>query len=138
MNNLYLPLIGQALLTFLVWGFLVFYRVYVLQVRGLDPQVVADEAKNQEIYKSGVHISDNFENLFEVPVLFFAGVLTSIQMGLSDEKQVLLAWMFVGLRVLHSLVHLTINKIALRFALYLISTLCCLGFWVRIALQVMQ
>lgn len=81
----------QLFLTFLVWLAPVFYGVFVIQVRGIDPQVLADEAKNQEIYRSGVHLSDHFENLFEVPVLFFAGIPASMQAGLNDERQVLLA-----------------------------------------------
>jgi hypothetical protein len=133
MNSLYIPLLGQVLLTLLVWFALVLYRVYVLQVRKIAPQVVADEAKNQEIYKSGRHLSDNFENLFEVPVLFYVGILASIQLGVTDQTQVYLAWGFVGLRWAHSLVHLSINHISTRFGCYALSTLFCLAIWVRIA-----
>jgi hypothetical protein len=135
MNPLFLPLLGQVFLTFLVWFALVFYRVYVIQVRGIHPQVLADEAKNQEIYRSGVHLSDHFENLFEVPVLFFAAILASMQAGLIDERQVLLAWAFVALRAGQSVTHLTVNHITTRFAFYLLSSLCCFGLWIRLALQ---
>ncbi|NDG85043.1 MAG: hypothetical protein EBX52_08410 [Proteobacteria bacterium] len=135
MNPLHGPLFAQALLTFLVWFALVVYRVTVIKLKRIDPQVLADEAKNQEIYRAGVHLSDNFENLFEVPVLFFAGILVSIQTGFSDEKQLLLAWTFVALRSGHTLVHVTFNHITTRFSLYLISTLCCLGIWIRLAMH---
>lgn len=135
MNPLHGPFFAQALLTFLVWLALVVYRVTVIKLKRIDPQVLADEAKNQEIYRAGIHLSDNFENLFEVPVLFFAGILASIQTGFSDEMQVLLAWTFVVLRLGHSLVHVTFNHITTRFSLYLTSTLCCLGIWIRLAMH---
>jgi hypothetical protein len=137
MNPLHLPLLAQAFLTFAVWLALVFYRVYVLQVRGIDPQSLADEATNQQVYRSGIHLSDNFENLFEVPVLFFAGILASIQTGLTDERQLKLAWGFVALRLGHSIIHLSINHITTRFVLYLFSSLCCLALWVRLGVQLL-
>jgi hypothetical protein len=137
MSPLYFPLLGQALLTFLVWFTLVFYRAYTIKRKGIDPQVLVDEAKNQEIYRSGVHLSDHFENLFEMPVLFFAGLMSSIQLGLSDEKQLYLAWGFVALRVGHTITHLTINHISTRFGFYVTSSLCCLGIWLRMGMHLM-
>jgi hypothetical protein len=88
MNSLYGPLLCQGLLTFVVWFALVFYRVYVLQTKGINPQVLANEAKNQEVYRSGVHLSDHFKNLFEVPVLFFTGILPPPSNGAHGGKAI--------------------------------------------------
>ena len=51
--------------------------------------------------------SDNFRNLFELPVLFYAGVLLAAQIGVADAASLALAWVFVVLRAMHSVVHCT-------------------------------
>ena len=67
--------------------------------------------------------SDNLKNLFEIPVLFYALALYLYVANQVDAIHVAAAWVFVAFRVLHSLVHCTINIVMLRFYLYLVSTL---------------
>jgi hypothetical protein len=67
--------------------------------------------------------SDNFKNLFEIPVIFYALATYLLVTGQVDGIYLAAAWVFVGFRVLHSLVHCTVNIVMLRFYLYLASTL---------------
>lgn len=74
-------------------------------------------------------LSRNLTNLFEMPVLFYAGVILTLSLSLESTILVYLAWIFVALRYLHSFIHCTKNKVKLRFRVYLISTLILLSYW---------
>jgi hypothetical protein len=75
---------------------------------------------------SVINPSDNFKNLFEIPVLFYAIVLYLFVTKQVDSLFVNAAWIFFIFRALHSAVHCTFNLITLRFAFYLFSTVT---FW---------
>jgi hypothetical protein len=79
--------------------------------------------------------SDNFKNLFEIPVLFYALALYLYATRQVDVAYVCAAWAFVGLRALHSAVHCTINVVIVRFYLYLLSTLILWFVVIRAALR---
>jgi hypothetical protein len=69
--------------------------------------------------------SHNYTHLLEQPVLFYAvcGILAF--MGAS-ETDVLLAWAYVALRIVHSLWQALVNSVSVRFALFNLSTICLL------------
>ncbi len=77
-----------------------------------------------------VQAADNFKNLFEVPVLFYA--LCAVALAVSHVPAWLVygAWLFVVLRVAHSAIHCTYNKVMHRFPVFL------LGFGVIVALWI--
>jgi hypothetical protein len=79
--------------------------------------------------------SDNFKNLFEVPVVFYALSLYLFSTGQVDAVFVAAAWVFAAFRVLHSAVHCTINIVMLRFYLHLVSTLAVWFIAARAALR---
>lgn len=66
----------------------------------------------------------NYNHLMEQPTLFYAIVLALAVMGFDHPINVMLAWGYVGLRVVHSIVQATINVVAIRFGLFALSTLC--------------
>ena len=65
----------------------------------------------------------NYAHLVEQPTLFYAIVGILAIMGQVSAAAVALAWAYVGLRIAHSLVQATVNKIAWRFPLFMASTL---------------
>src|SRR5262245_21923557 len=60
----------------------------------------------------------NLMNLLEMPVLFYVACLSLYVTQLVNERQMLLAWAFVGLRAGHSLVHLTFNHVLVRLGFF--------------------
>ena len=68
----------------------------------------------------------NYAHLVEQPTLFYAVIGILAIMGQVSGLAVALAWTYVGLRVAHSIVQATVNKIALRFPLFAASTLVLL------------
>ena len=71
---------------------------------------------------------DNYNHLTEQPTQFYAIALTLAvaRGGKIDDVDALLAWAYTGTRIVHSLVHVTENKIMLRFSLFAFSS-CLLG-----------
>lgn len=65
----------------------------------------------------------HFHNLLELPPLFYITVVIAYLTIAVDEIMLGLAWAFVASRFLHSLVHITSNKVPLRFLLFLIGVL---------------
>ena len=80
--------------------------------------------------------ADNFRNLFELPVIFYAVVLYLYVTQQVDHTYLAAAWVFFAFRVLHSIVHCTFNHVPLRFYMYTIAALALWFMVVRIALGV--
>jgi hypothetical protein len=76
----------------------------------------------------------NYAHLMEQPTLFYAAVAALVLMGFDAWINVWIAWAYVGLRVAHSLVQSTSNLVPLRFALFLLSSLCLLSLGIHAAL----
>lgn len=119
--------------------FVVFVRMYWLRFAQMlrDRIGVQDVAMSAEAARllTDTRASDNFRNLFELPVLFYAAAFTAIITGLVTPTALALAWTFVVLRVLHSLVHCTYNKVVHRFLLYLAGALVLAALWAYLALH---
>jgi hypothetical protein len=67
--------------------------------------------------------ADNYNHLMEQPTIFYAVAIVLAIMGVGDGVNLWLAWTYVGMRVIHSLVQSMVNIIELRFALFFISSL---------------
>ncbi len=123
-NAIFSPFFAMVFLTLLVWVYLYIRRITFLNNTKLDPKELAVPGMLAQISPPEVsNPSDNFKNLFEIPVLFYALVLYLFITNQVDAVYVNAAWIFVGFRALHSIVHCTFNLILLRFYLYLFSTL---------------
>lgn len=123
-NAIFSPFFAMVFLTLLVWVYLYIRRITFLNNTKLDPKELAVPGMLAQISPPEVsNPSDNFKNLFEIPVLFYTLVLYLFITNQVDAVYVNSAWIFVGFRALHSIVHCTFNLILLRFYLYLFSTL---------------
>ncbi len=71
--------------------------------------------------------ADNYNHLMEQPTIFYAIALTLALMDAGTGVNLTLAWAYVGLRVAHSLVQAIVNKIELRFVIFVLSSLALIG-----------
>ncbi|WP_374942829.1 MAPEG family protein [Sphingomonas sp.] len=78
----------------------------------------------------------NYNHLAEQPTLFYAVCLVLALIGPVHPFNVALAWAYVGLRVAHSLVQATINRVAFRFVLFLLSSLVLVALTLHAAMAV--
>ena len=72
----------------------------------------------------------NYAHLMEQPTLFYAAVMILAILG-AGSLDVALAWGYVGIRVVHSVWQATVNRVPVRFALFLLSTICLIGLAIR-------
>jgi hypothetical protein len=118
------PVFAVVFLTLVVWVYMYVRRIRFLTTHGLSPKDMAVPGALARLSPPGVsNPSDNFKNLFEIPVIFYALALVLFVTGQVDAAYVTAAWVFAAFRALHSAVHCTINIVILRFYLYLFSTL---------------
>lgn len=136
MNNnqlLVLAAIAQVVLTFIVWIVLFYRRVGELRRRRIHPQKIATSKQSAAIMED-VRASDNFKHLFEMPVLFYFLCALAVATQATSFVLMALAWMYVGLRYLHSYIQCGKNEVMPRFYVFTASSLTLLGMWVVFAL----
>ena len=80
--------------------------------------------------------SHNYSHLVEQPTLFYAIALTIALMGMGHGINYWLAWGYVGLRVIHSIVQATVNIVIYRFALFFLGSLCLIGLTTHAAMRI--
>jgi hypothetical protein len=81
--------------------------------------------------------ADNYNNLMEQPTLFYAVTLTLALLGADGGLNLGLAWLYVALRVVHSLIQATINIIMRRFTVFITATLVLVALSIRAAVTVL-
>jgi len=127
------PFFALMGLTLAVWIVLYARRIpFIRSLGDVDLSVPGEFARLSPASVSNP--SDNFKNLFELPVLFYALALYLFATQQVDGAYVTASWIFVAFRVLHSAVHTTFNHVMLRFNLYLVSCLALLYIGGRAAL----
>jgi len=77
-----------------------------------------------------------YANLLEMPILFYLVAVLCMVLNLAGTMMVTLAWIYVGLRYVHSLIHLTYNKTVHRFLAFISSTFVLIIMWLVLFLNV--
>jgi len=114
------PFLAMMLVTAIVWVYLYARRIPAMKRARVPVQAYTSPEKVLELLPEEVNNpANNFKNLFELPVLFYGLCLFFYVTGRVDAVCVTAAWVFVGFRILHSIVQCTSNVVMLRFYLYL-------------------
>ncbi|MGB5290677.1 MAG: MAPEG family protein [Lysobacterales bacterium] len=135
---LLLPLLAQVALTFIVMTSMYRGRVAEMKSKKIHPQQIKTREKSKHFLTDSAPASDNFSNLFELPVLFYTAILLTLILMVQDSILVILAWTFVISRYLHSFIHVTYNRVMHRFYMYLLSSFLLLAYWVRLGWIIFQ
>lgn len=81
----------------------------------------------------------NYDHLLEQPTLFYAVAISLALLGGGDVWiNVWLAWAYVGLRILHSLIQATINVVRWRFIVFMLASFCLLGLTIHAGAAVLH
>jgi len=114
------PMVVVMLLTFVVWLGLYRTRIGGMRRARIHPQRLATRARKSEVVISEAEqrVSDNFMNLCELPVIFYALCLALFVTGEVNAVNLALAWSFAVSRIVHSFIHVTYNRVLHRFAAY--------------------
>lgn len=118
-----------ALITFTVLG-LIPARRFRAAFAG---HVTADDFKFGESPSVPGHVSipnRNYMNLLELPMLFYVAGLMYYVADRVDAAALALAWAYVGLRAIHSAIHLSYNNVIHRLSAYALSNVVLAAFWI--------
>ena len=127
------PLFALGLWTLAVGISLAMSRTYLM--RNMNPQKAARTKDLEGLLPAWAdRLADNYNHLFEQPVVFYAVVLAVALLNEIELLSVQLAWSFVVLRMAHSIVQITINLVVVRFTLYVLAWLV-LGYMMIIELR---
>ena len=78
----------------------------------------------------------NYNHLHEAPTVFYAVALALAMIGQGDGLNATIAWAYVALRIIHSVFQATVNKVAPRFILFALSSLCLIALCLHLLLAV--
>lgn len=131
------PVVALVLWTFVIWTWMYATRIptiFAMKMR-LDRHAPRGEQMSQLPSKVRWK-ADNYNHLFEQPVLFYAVAISLALLGDASAASVALAWSYVALRIVHSLWQVLVNRIPIRFALFSLSSLVLLALAIRAAIRV--
>lgn len=130
------PLLGPVV-ALVAWSIVMFFWLAIRRapyVRGRIP----DGARGADIEREHPGPANwpahNYQHLMEQPTIFYAIVFALILMGFDHRINLYLAWGYVGLRIVHSIVQATVNVVRIRFLIFLLATLCLIGLTVHAAI----
>lgn len=117
------PVVALAVWTMAMWIWMYVTRLPAMSSAGIAPDDARDTASiGSKLPPEVQWKAQNYNHLHEAPTVFYAIAIVLALLGFGDGMNYWLGWAYVALRVAHSLVHVTINKVALRFALFALST----------------
>jgi hypothetical protein len=131
------PVVALVAWTMVMWIWMYATRIPAItrMKMRLDPDAVRGE--QMAMLPPAVRWkADNYNHLFEQPTIFYAVAISLALMGQGAGFDLALAWTYVILRVVHSLVQALWNKIEVRFGVFFLSSLALIGLVVRAALSV--
>ncbi len=135
MTSILTPVLALICLSLLVWIWMYATRMPALSKAGLDPQAAMHPGSLDVLPSSARRVADNYNHLMEQPTIFYALVFYIYLAGIVDPFFIWLAWGYVGLRVLHTLVQCTANIVLIRFSLFSLSTILLMVMAIRALLR---
>jgi len=135
---LLLPVLVQVFLTFIVMIIMYRRRVAEMKSKRIHPQRTKTRSMAHGVLTDSESAANNYANLFESPVLFYTAILLTLILMVQDTILVILAWTYVSSRTVHSLIHVTYNRVMHRFAVFIFSSFVLLAIWVRLGWIIIQ
>lgn len=131
------PVIALVVWTAVMWAWMYATRIpAILKARMvLDPMAPRGE-QMASLPPQVRWKADNYNHLFEQPTLFYAVAISLAVLGDHSASSLVLAWGYVALRVVHSLVQVLWNRIQVRFAIFSVSSLVLFALTYNAAVQV--
>ncbi|MCP4934724.1 MAG: MAPEG family protein [bacterium] len=128
------PLLAQVALTFGLMFIMAISRVKAAQARRYKLRDIAVNSANypDDVRKSG----NSYVNQFELPVLFYLVCVLLMIAGPGNNKlYLMMAWAFVGTRIVHAFIHVTLNNVIRRFYAFLAGAIILIAMWGLLAFE---
>ena len=137
-----MPLTAKLLILAMAAQVLLTLVILVLMGRERVPRIMsgeirmADVAVERTAYPLRARLlSNNFDNQFQLPVLFYVAVMLVLWTGSVCWVELILAWLFVALRYVHAAIHVTTNTLLQRFAVYTAGLAVLAALWLLLVFR---
>jgi hypothetical protein len=130
-----LPLFVEVALTFVLLFWTGYRRANLLKAGAVKPQDVALREPNWP--PQVAQIGNAYQNQFEVPVLFYVLTILAWITRHADLLFVVMAWIFVGLRLVHAYIHITDNDVNQRGPVFGVGALVLMAMWVIFMIRIL-
>lgn len=131
---LWAPASGLIALTFVVLTIAAAQRIREIRARRLPLQSLAHAHQIAATLRD-TRAMDNFNNLLQMPMLFYVLCLTPAPTQSPSTLLVVGAWLYLALRIAHSAIQIGPNRVAHRFYLWMTSNLVLAMLWVGYGAQ---
>ena len=128
------PVVALVAWSLVIMAWMAMTRIPAMQKAGIDVKSrVGGRGLNLEgIIPDEVNWkAHNYQHLMEQPTIFYAIALTLAFMDMGGGINLWLAWGYVGLRIVHSLIQCTVNIVKYRLTMFALSSLCLLGLTIH-------
>jgi hypothetical protein len=136
MTELIIPVFFQVMLTFGILFTLGILRYRSVSNRTVHPKDYVLMTGQDQWPVMIQRLGRSFHNQLEVPILFYLLVVLMLVTEVQDSLLLNLAWLYVGLRYLHVLIHLVYNKVIHRFTVFVISCGVLVAMWVLFIFEI--
>ena len=133
------PVVVLIAWTLVMWAWMLIVRMPALKAAGVDlGKLVGGKGSDADrvLPAKTQWPSHNYNHLLEQPTIFYAGAVVIAVTGTGDGLNASIGWGYAVLRIVHSVVQATFNRVSVRFALFLLSTLCLIALTVHAAITV--
>jgi len=121
-SSMIAPVMALVAWSLVMWVWMYIQRIPAMQKAGVKPQDARFPGSLDVLPDTARQAADNYNHLMEQPTIFYAAALAIQVAGHADDTGVKLAWAYVIVRVLHSVLQVSVNLVPVRFLLFTIST----------------
>lgn len=133
------PVVALVIWTMIIWLWMYVTRIPAMGKAKIDigtavggkPSDLDDVLPPETQWKA-----HNYNHLLTEPTLFYVICVVLVLAGMGHGLNLVIAWIYVGLRVLHSLIQVTTNQIKFRFPVFALSSLCIIALTIHAAIAV--
>jgi len=120
--NIMTPVLALIVWTFVIWCWMYATRIPAIRAARLDVNKIKRKDDLDGLPIGVQQIADNYNHLHEQPTVFYALAIYSHLVGVADGVNVALAWLYVAIRIAHSIVQCTSNVVVVRFGIFTAAT----------------
>ncbi|MGJ3649703.1 MAPEG family protein [Sphingomonas sp. GlSt437] len=131
------PIVALVAWTLVMWLWMYATRIPAMQAANIDTiNLVGGSAADLKavIPPKSQWPADNYNHLHEQPTIFYAIAIVHALLGTGGGINLSIAWGYVILRIIHSIVQATVNRVIVRFSVFALSTLCVIALTLHAAM----
>ena len=134
---LLLPLVGMFWLTVGIALWMLKLRYRAVREDGLNPAYFKLN-KGAKLPDYLAKVTQHFENLLEMPPLFYIAIILVLLLGVNDAGYIILSWLYLLSRLVHAYFHTSSNYVPHRRNAFILSSIILILIWARITISIVQ